>query len=113
MFQMYRWGNTPLDEAILSGNNTLIELLEEAKSSQLSSQITSSSKEPSGIKIYVFAYLIILKHSAINYKVSNCTNNHSCINKKGKPFKFLVFAFSKFSNIKIMKGYQNCSHLRP
>ena len=58
MFQMYRWGNTPLDEAILSGNSTLIELLEEAKSSQLSSQITSSSKEPFGIQNYLFAYLL-------------------------------------------------------
>ncbi|GJT65453.1 potassium channel SKOR-like protein [Tanacetum coccineum] len=35
------------DSEILSANNTLIELLEQAKASQLSSQITSSSKEPS------------------------------------------------------------------
>jgi ankyrin repeat protein len=30
-----RWGNTPLDEARMSGNKNLIKLLEDAKSAQL------------------------------------------------------------------------------
>ncbi|PWA51285.1 Ankyrin repeat-containing protein [Artemisia annua] len=69
-----RWGNTPLDEAILSGNSTLIELLEEAKSSQLSSQITSSSKEPS-VNIHslvkrAFAAHRISMRSEVEYNTS-------------------------------------------
>lgn len=32
----YRWGNTAVDEAIKTGNKQLIELLDEAKSAQLS-----------------------------------------------------------------------------
>lgn len=43
-----RWGNTPFDEARLSGNNQLIKLLEEAKSAQ-TSEIHSVSHEISGI----------------------------------------------------------------
>lgn len=43
-----RWGNTPFDEARLSGNNQLIKLLEEAKSTQLSG-FPSVSHEKSGI----------------------------------------------------------------
>ncbi|WZY83244.1 hypothetical protein YC2023_029628 [Brassica napus] len=39
-----RWGNTPLDEALGCGNKMLIKLLEDAKSSQMSS-LPSSSKE--------------------------------------------------------------------
>ncbi|GJZ76792.1 potassium channel SKOR-like protein [Tanacetum coccineum] len=41
-----RWGNTPLDEARLSGNKILIKLLEEAKYLQLP-EFPSSSQEPS------------------------------------------------------------------
>lgn len=36
VFSTDRWGNTPFDEARLSGNNQLIKLLEEAKSAQTS-----------------------------------------------------------------------------
>ncbi|PSS26770.1 Potassium channel SKOR like [Actinidia chinensis var. chinensis] len=36
VFSKDRWGNTPLDEARMCGNNNLIKLLEEAKSTQLS-----------------------------------------------------------------------------
>ncbi|CAN4095129.1 unnamed protein product [Withania somnifera] len=35
VFSKDRWGNTPFDEARLSGNNQLIKLLEEAKSAQI------------------------------------------------------------------------------
>ncbi|PWA67392.1 Ankyrin repeat-containing protein [Artemisia annua] len=42
-----RWGNTPLDEARLSGNTILIKLLEEVKYLQLP-EFPSSSQEPSG-----------------------------------------------------------------
>lgn len=34
-FTQNRWGNTPLDEARMSGNKNLIKLLEDAKSAQL------------------------------------------------------------------------------
>ncbi|GKC84739.1 ankyrin repeat-containing protein [Tanacetum coccineum] len=43
---MCRWGNTPLDEARLSGNKILIKLLEEAKYLQFP-EFPSSSQEPS------------------------------------------------------------------
>ncbi|XP_059318105.1 potassium channel SKOR-like isoform X2 [Lycium ferocissimum] len=36
VFSKDRWGNTPVDEARLSGNNQLIKVLEEAKSAQIS-----------------------------------------------------------------------------
>ncbi|OIT37659.1 PREDICTED: potassium channel SKOR-like [Nicotiana attenuata] len=36
VFSKDRWGNTPFDEARLSGNNQLTKLLEEAKSAQIS-----------------------------------------------------------------------------
>lgn len=35
-FSCFRWGNTPVDEARVSGNKQMIGLLEEAKSAQLS-----------------------------------------------------------------------------
>ncbi|GFY90743.1 STELAR K+ outward rectifier [Actinidia rufa] len=44
VFSKDRWGNTPLDEARMCGNNNLIKLLEEAKSSQLS-EFADSSQE--------------------------------------------------------------------
>ncbi|KAG5529743.1 hypothetical protein RHGRI_030204 [Rhododendron griersonianum] len=40
----HRWGNTPLSEARMSGNNKLIKLLEEAKSNQVS-EFPNSSQE--------------------------------------------------------------------
>nr|XP_043632103.1 potassium channel SKOR-like [Erigeron canadensis] len=44
-----RWGNTPIDEARVSGNKILIKLLEQAKSSQLSG-FPSTSLEPTDRK---------------------------------------------------------------
>ena len=35
LFQLSRWGKTPLDEGQVSGNKKLIKLLEEAKSAQI------------------------------------------------------------------------------
>ncbi|KAF2545542.1 hypothetical protein F2Q70_00024098 [Brassica cretica] len=39
-----RWGNTPLDEALVCGNKMLIKLLEDAKTSQMSSFLNSSKE---------------------------------------------------------------------
>ncbi|XP_058185385.1 potassium channel SKOR-like [Rhododendron vialii] len=44
VFSEDRWGNTPLSEARMSGNNKLIKLLEEAKSNQVS-EFPNSSQE--------------------------------------------------------------------
>ncbi|XP_055810942.1 potassium channel SKOR-like [Solanum dulcamara] len=49
VFSKDRWGNTPMDEARLSGNNQLIKLLEEAISAQIS-EFPSVSHEISGKK---------------------------------------------------------------
>lgn len=46
---MCRWGNTPLDEARLTGNKVLMKLLKEAKSFRLS-EFPSSSQETTGIQ---------------------------------------------------------------
>lgn len=35
LFPVYRWGNTPLDEARIGGNKDLIKLLEVARASQI------------------------------------------------------------------------------
>lgn len=45
---MCRWGNTPLDEGRMSGNEMLIKLLEEAKDAQLS-ELPEGSQEIRGI----------------------------------------------------------------
>ncbi|XP_009147314.1 potassium channel SKOR isoform X1 [Brassica rapa] len=39
-----RWGNTPLDEALVCGNKMLIKLLEDAKTSQMSTFLNSSKE---------------------------------------------------------------------
>lgn len=36
LFNICRWGNTPLDEGRMCGNKNLIKMLENAKSAQLS-----------------------------------------------------------------------------
>lgn len=45
---IYRWGNTPLDEARIGGNKNLIQLLENAKRDQLT-KFPKCSMECQGI----------------------------------------------------------------
>lgn len=56
-----RWGNTPLDEALMCGNKNLIKLLEDAKSAQLS-EFSHPSSEFTGIDntVLFFFYSIEL-----------------------------------------------------
>ncbi|MED6193886.1 hypothetical protein PIB30_023408 [Stylosanthes scabra] len=59
VFTKDRWGNTPLDEARMSGNQNLIKLLEDAKSAQLSelhsrSQELTDKMHPKKCTVYPF-----------------------------------------------------------
>lgn len=60
MLQIYRWGNTPLDEGRISGNKMLIKLLEEARSAQLS-ELPEGSQEITGF-YYLFNLHLFLLH---------------------------------------------------